>query len=102
MSWRLRGEDPLAGCGGVGDGSGAVQLRRVAILQDPKETSRDLYLLNTHATSCCSSHLYCDDIPQLVECETIQFIAMYIVPQEWNGVFLVLDKTRCSCSCMGV
>lgn len=34
--WGPPGEDSLAGCGGVGDGSGAVQLRRVAMLQDRK------------------------------------------------------------------
>ena len=32
--WGPRGEDSLARCGGVGDDSGAVQLRRVAMLQD--------------------------------------------------------------------
>lgn len=69
--WGRPGEDSSAGCGGVGDGSGAAQLRRVAMLQDRKETSRDTYLLNIHATPCYSSHLYRDDISQLIQINTI-------------------------------
>lgn len=61
--WGPPGEDSLPGCGGVGDGIGAVQLRRVAMLQDRKETSRDTYLLTINATSWYSSHLYRDNIP---------------------------------------
>lgn len=58
--WGPPGEDSLAGCGGLGDGSGAVQPRRVAMLQDRKETSRDTYLLTINATSWYSSHLHCE------------------------------------------
>lgn len=63
--WGPPGEDSLPGCGGVGDGIGAVQLRRVAMLQDRKETSRDTYLLTINATSWYSSHLYRDNIPPI-------------------------------------
>ncbi|KAJ9486584.1 hypothetical protein VN97_g6768 [Penicillium thymicola] len=91
--WGPPGEDYLPGCGGVGDGIGAVQLRRVAMLQDRKETSRDTYLLTINATYWYSSHLYRDNIPQLIEINTVQLIGMHIVIQEWNGVFLV-DKKK--------
>lgn len=35
--WEPPGGDSLAGCGKVGDSSGAVQLRRVAMLRDHRD-----------------------------------------------------------------
>lgn len=101
--WGPPGEDSLAGCGGVGDGSGAVQLRRVAMLQDRKETSRDTYLLTINVTSWYSSHLHHERYPSIDrnQCSSARWDTYCNSGVEWSGMecfWLIKYSYSCSSS----